>query len=181
MHEQFMRNNPDGNLDKTEFVRLYITLEPEEPSKLDEIAVNVFKAFDKDNNGTINFNEFMVAYALTSRGDNEEKLAYAFELYDADDSGTLDAGEIRAVLHSMIDMLGANKQKADYDGLVNECFRDLDISGDASITKGNHFCFCFLLNSKITINFLFYLFNSDEFIQGLLKNYSLRSVMSPFN
>jgi Ca2+-binding EF-hand superfamily protein len=63
-----MANNPDGQLDKAEFVRLYTKLKSEPADKLDEIALHVFNAFDKDNNGKISFTEFMVAYALTSRG-----------------------------------------------------------------------------------------------------------------
>jgi len=35
---------------------------------LDEISVFVFRAFDTDQNGSISFNEFMIAYALTARG-----------------------------------------------------------------------------------------------------------------
>ena len=66
--DKFNANNPDGKLDKKEFVRLYDELRSEPPEVLDEISVYVFDAFDKDNNGSITFNEFMVAYALTSRG-----------------------------------------------------------------------------------------------------------------
>ena len=58
--EAFMANNPDGKLDKKEFVRLYSQLRPESPDKLDEISNFVFRAFDSDHNGTIDFNEFMV-------------------------------------------------------------------------------------------------------------------------
>ena len=61
--DQFMANNPDGKLDKQEFVRLYSKLRPEPPEILDEISIFIFRAFDDDNNGYINFNEFMIAYA----------------------------------------------------------------------------------------------------------------------
>lgn len=65
---KFNANNPDQKLDKKEFVRLYDELRPEPPEILDEISNYVFDAFDKDNNGSISFTEFMIAYALTSRG-----------------------------------------------------------------------------------------------------------------
>ena len=68
VYAKFNANNPDHVLDKKEFVRLYDELRPESADVLDEISVYVFDAFDKDNNGTINFNEFMIAFALTSRG-----------------------------------------------------------------------------------------------------------------
>ncbi len=71
---KFVEGNADAALDKTEFTRLYAKLRPEPAEAIDEIASYVFEAFDTDNNGTVNFNEFLVAYALTSRGNQKDKL-----------------------------------------------------------------------------------------------------------
>ncbi|CAF0713655.1 unnamed protein product [Brachionus calyciflorus] len=154
--DQFMANNPDAKLDRKEFVRLYDLLRPEPPELMDEISEFVFRAFDSDKNGFINFNEFMIAYALTSRGDPKKKLEYAFTLYDADNNGTLDMAEVRSVLVGMLDLLGADKKNTNVAQLTEECCRELDTSRDGKITK-------------------------DEFVNGLLRNYSLRALMSPFN
>lgn len=62
---KFNANNPDGVLDKREFARLYIELRPEPAELIDEIALHVFGAFDADNNGSINFNEFMVLFLIS--------------------------------------------------------------------------------------------------------------------
>jgi len=74
LFSKFNSNNPDGVLDKAEFTRLYIQLRPEPAELIDEIASYVFEAFDTDHNGTVSFNEFLVAYAITSRGDQKAKL-----------------------------------------------------------------------------------------------------------
>jgi hypothetical protein len=66
--DKFNLNNPDDKLDKKEFVRLYESLRPEPHDILDEISEHVFRCFDSDQNGSISFNEFLIAYALTSRG-----------------------------------------------------------------------------------------------------------------
>ncbi len=152
----FVENNPDAILSKTEFCALYDKLRPESAEQIDEIAGYIFECFDSDNNGTINFNEFMIAYALTSRGDYEDKLNYAFDLYDIDDNGTLNKQELRAVLTCMLDMLGADKRGHNLESLTNECLGQLDDTNDGTITK-------------------------EEFISGLKENYSLRALMSPFN
>ena len=58
--EKFSANNPDGVLDKKEFVTLYASLRTEPLERIDEIALHVFNAFDSDNNGSISFSEFLV-------------------------------------------------------------------------------------------------------------------------
>lgn len=60
--DAFMENNPDGRLDRREFVNLYTKLRPEDPDKLDEISQYVFRAFDQDRSGYIDFTEFMVTF-----------------------------------------------------------------------------------------------------------------------
>ena len=60
LYDQFMANNPDGQLDQREFTRLYQQLRPEPPDRIDEIARFVFRAFDADNNNSISFGEFLV-------------------------------------------------------------------------------------------------------------------------
>ena len=61
-YDNFNSNNPDGQLNKAEFTKLYTELRPEPVERIDEIAQYVFGAFDADNNGQINFNEFMVKH-----------------------------------------------------------------------------------------------------------------------
>lgn len=64
---KFNENNPDGVLNNIEFARLYIELRPEPAETIDEIAQYVFGAFDADNSGSINFNEFMVRKTLNTK------------------------------------------------------------------------------------------------------------------
>lgn len=66
--DKFNENNPDAKLNKKEFIRLYQELRPEPENILDEISEHVFRCFDTDQNGYISFYEFLIAYALTSRG-----------------------------------------------------------------------------------------------------------------
>lgn len=152
----FNQNNPDGKLNKQEFCKLYDKLRPEPMEQLDEISNNVFESFDRDDNGMIEFQEFIIAYALTSRGDLATKLDYAFDVYDADENGSLTSEEVRAVIYSMLDMLGADKRGHDAAGIAKDAISSLDGNRDGRISK-------------------------EEFIQGLMANTALRSLMSPFN
>ena len=83
-------------------------------------------------------------------------IEYAFDLYDIDKNGSLDGNELNAVIYGMLDMLGADRKGHNAKDLAKECMGQLDKNHDGYILK-------------------------DEFVSGLLTNYSLRSLMSPFN
>ena len=154
IYDQFMQNNPDAQLNKSEFIQLYNKLRPEHPHLLNEISEHIFRAFDLDKSNTISFSEFLIAYALTSRGELKRKLDYAFWLYDIDSSGFLDKDEMRVVLAAMLQMLSAKQYINDLPILVNEIANKIDVNRDGKISKGkiNRFCFLYIKKKK------FYLF-----------------------
>ena len=70
-----MKDCPAGQLDKTEFSRIYKQFFPfGDPGEFSEY---VFDVFDVNKNGTIDFKEFICALSITSRGSLDEKLRCA--------------------------------------------------------------------------------------------------------
>ena len=63
---KFSANNPDHVLDRKDFIKLFDELRPECADVLRHISDKVFDAFGKDNGVTINFHQFLIAYALTA-------------------------------------------------------------------------------------------------------------------
>ncbi len=52
--------------------------------------------FSQDN--TIDFLEFVAALNLVFRGDLEHKLRWSFKVYDKDNNGHVDRGELRSII-----------------------------------------------------------------------------------
>ena len=60
LHSQFSMHAVDGKLNKKQFHEVYTSLRYEDPDKFSGISEFIFKAFDKDKNGKIVFQEFAV-------------------------------------------------------------------------------------------------------------------------
>lgn len=65
-------------MDKEHIIKIYDEISPFGSSK--DFVDQIFRIFDKDGDGTIDFKEFMLATDMTSSGTPEEKLRWAFKV-----------------------------------------------------------------------------------------------------
>ena len=50
---------------------------------------HIFRLFDRDGNGTIDFKEFMIVLYIMSNGTPEENLRQIFKVFDLDGDGSI--------------------------------------------------------------------------------------------
>ena len=72
----FRSDCPDGRLTPKAFMNIYSKCFP--TGNANEFCDHVFRTFDTDKNGYIDFKEFLLAIDVTSSGCPEEKLNWAF-------------------------------------------------------------------------------------------------------
>ena len=75
-YKGFKQDCPNGHLDSVSFMKIYSKCFP--AGNAGEFCDHVFRTFDVDKNGTIDFTEFLLAIDVTSAGSPEEKLNWAF-------------------------------------------------------------------------------------------------------
>ena len=81
-----------NSLTREQFQEAYAKIFPQGDSA--QFADFAFNNFDKDNDGTIDFREFLSAVSVQQRGTPEEKLKWTFDLYDLDNSGFISKVEL---------------------------------------------------------------------------------------
>ena len=112
-------------------------LEPSEILGVQEIQDNPLTArvtsiFDKDGNGTVSFIEFLIGLARLSAGvDSEQKIRFAFEVYDVNRDGYISNGDLFQVMKMMV---GDNLTDEQLQQLVDREMRDADLNQDGLLS-----------------------------------------------
>ena len=75
-YKGFKQDCPDGKLTPAAFMKIYSKCFP--AGSAGEFCDHVFRTFDSDKNGFVDFKEFLLAIDVTSSGSPEEKLNWAF-------------------------------------------------------------------------------------------------------
>jgi len=163
----FLKECPSGVLRKVDLHAMYLKILPKEDPTV--IVDHLFRIFDRDNSGTIDFKEFVLATDITSSGEPEEKLRWTFrvhlysrkgkagvlKLYDKDRSGTIEMSEMVEVLETVYVMEGVASGNMARDR-AKQIFDELDLDGDGTLT-------------------------CDEFIKGCMKDEEMVDMLKRSN
>ncbi|KYN01259.1 Frequenin-1 [Cyphomyrmex costatus] len=87
--------------------------------------------------GTIEFEEFIRALSVTSRGNLDEKLHWAFRLYDVDNDGFITRDEMYNIVDAIYQMVGQQPQAEDENTpqkRVDKIFDQMDKNHDDKLT-----------------------------------------------
>nr|KAF6269408.1 potassium voltage-gated channel interacting protein 3 [Myotis myotis] len=98
----------------------------------------LFNAFDADGNGAICFEDFVVGLSILLRGTVQEKLKWAFNLYDINKDGYITKEEMLAIMKSIYDMMGRHtypllREDAPLEH-VERFFQKMDRNQDGVVT-----------------------------------------------
>ncbi|CBY14598.1 unnamed protein product [Oikopleura dioica] len=133
----FQKDCPTGKLSKSEFAEIYQSFFPNGDARV--FAKFVFNVFDRNGDGSIEFSEFLQALSITSRGNVDEKLEWAFKLYDLDNSGGITKDEMLEIVQAIFSMLGEDDRFAQNslspELRVERIFSKMDVNGDGELSK----------------------------------------------
>merc|ERR1712137_1011580 len=127
LRKRFMKLDKDnsGTIERDEFLALpQISSNP--------LATRMIAIFDEDGGGDVDFQEFVSGLsAFSSKGNKEEKLRFAFRVYDIDRDGYISNGELFIVLKMMV---GSNLKDQQLQQIVDKTIMEADQDQDGKIS-----------------------------------------------
>jgi len=112
-YKAFMADCPTSRMtiDEDTFKKQYTCMFPK--GDAENFARYVFNALDKDGSGRIDFQEFIMSISIAQNESIEEKLAWAFDLFDLDGCGIISKSEL-------IEMIKTLRSLRNDDGVEDE-------------------------------------------------------------
>ncbi|CAF4229448.1 unnamed protein product, partial [Rotaria socialis] len=140
-----------GRMNKQQFQVYYTNLKKYPNS--DTISDHIFRAFDTDRSGSIDFQEFLIAYIATSEGTVRQKFEYAFEVYDINGDDMIERKEAKKILNLLCRIHGFSEHDAVM--YTNTVMLTFDTNQDKFLSR-------------------------TEFINGCLHDSALGHISNPF-
>ncbi|KAM7128369.1 guanylyl cyclase-activating protein 1-like isoform 1-T1 [Ciconia maguari] len=129
-YKKFMTECPSGQLTEHEFKQFFGLrgLDPE----ANEYIEQMFRTFDMNKDGYIDFMEYVAALSLVLRGKMEQKLRWYFKLYDVDGNGCIDRHELLNIIKAIRAINGGDHETS-AEEFTNRVFNKIDVNGDGKI------------------------------------------------
>ncbi|XP_059803068.1 Kv channel-interacting protein 2-like isoform X2 [Hypanus sabinus] len=104
LYRGFKTECPSGVVNEETFKQIYSQFFPQGDSSM--YAHFLFNAFDTDHNGSVSFENFVTGLSVILRGSVDDKLNWAFNLYDLNKDGCITREEMLDIMKSIYDMMG---------------------------------------------------------------------------
>merc|ERR1712055_65409 len=131
--KSFMNDHPKGTMKPADFNQMIKRALPSVDAT--KLGKHVFRVYDTNNDGVIDFIEFMVIYHVMSEGTPEEVLQKIFKVFDVNRDGTINKKEMGRLVKVMSSLIKHDvPEAASMEAIANTAFMEMDKDVDGKIT-----------------------------------------------
>uniref|UniRef100_A0A3B3TTE2 Guanylyl cyclase-activating protein 2-like n=1 Tax=Poecilia latipinna TaxID=48699 RepID=A0A3B3TTE2_9TELE len=130
LYRKFTDECPSGNLHLHEFKKIFGVSSKSSEEEVAFIEL-VFKSFDTNKDGKLDFMDYVAAVNLVLRGKLIDKLKWSFKIYDNDGNGCLTNHEVRRIIKAG---KHGSKDSETVDCICDRIFELTDKNKDSQIS-----------------------------------------------
>merc|ERR1711910_188762 len=131
--DTFVAEHPNGRMKPKEFRSMMSKAMPKkDASKMEK---HVFRVYDTNNDGYIDFVEFMVIFYIMSDGSPEEVLDKIFRVFDVNSDGSISNKEMTRLVKDVYSLMKTEDPSiAAKDMIAKSAFAEMDKNEDGKVT-----------------------------------------------
>merc|ERR1711887_340066 len=139
--DAFITEHPDGKMRPKDFREMMQKALPaKDAGKMEK---HVFRIYDTNNDGYIDFTEFMLIFFIMSDGTPEEVLKSIFRMFDVNSDGTITMKEMTKLIKDMYGLLKEEDPNlAARDLVAKSAFAEMDENQDGKVTDAEFIKAC---------------------------------------
>lgn len=133
-YQSFLKKHPDGRISRKSFHTMMKECYP--GADTEKLERHIFRMYDSNKDGHIDFREFMIVLYIMSNGSPEENLKQIFRVFDINNDGTITLKELQKIVRDLFLLINeSNADQASQEVLVKTAFNEMDENHDGQISQ----------------------------------------------
>lgn len=154
--ESFLQDHPDGKMKRKDFRSMMSQALPKKDAA--KLEPHVFRIYDTNGDGVIDFVEFMVVYYVLQLGTPEQVLTKLFRVFDVNSDGSISKKEMKRLVKDIYGLLKHKcPEQASEEFIANTAFDEMDQNKDGLVCC-DEFCRAILdqeqFSKLLTVNIM---------------------------
>lgn len=142
-YHSFLAKHPDGKISKKDFKKMMHECYPN--ANIEKLEKHIFRMYDANGDGKIDFKEFMIVLYVLSSGSPEQNLKQIFRVFDINNDGSISRKEMTRIVKDLFHLLSAKDNPDNTTGkvLATQAFEEMDANSDGRVTEEEFIAACF--------------------------------------
>merc|ERR1712198_457691 len=139
--DSFVLEHPNGKLKRKDFRDMMTKAIPKKDAR--KMEKHVFRMYDDNHDGVIDFTEFILVFHILSEGTPEDVLTKIFRVFDVNGDGAISVKEMNKLIKDMYGLLKEEDPAlAAQEMVAKTAFAEMDENKDGKVTQQEFLSAC---------------------------------------
>jgi len=133
-YKNFLKKHPDGQISRKSFHAMMTECYP--GTDTEKLEKHIFRMYDTNKDGHIDFREFMIVLYIMSNGTPQENLKQIFRVFDINNDGFISLKELQRIVKDLFHLINEeNADEASQELLAQSAFNEMDENHDGQVSE----------------------------------------------